>query len=420
MATDSLSPRRAALTLLGAVISDGLSVQEAAPSRLAALPPDQRARAQRLAVDVLRRFNRCEQVLKPYLRKPPPVFVQNVLRLATSEIHGDGAAAYGVVNDAVAMVRGTKSVTAMAGLVNAVLRKVAAEGGAAWQSSPPTKLPKWLRGRIVKNYGTERTAAMEAAHELGAPLDLTLRGGEIEGLEGERLPSGSLRLTAQGQVTAQPGYAEGTWWVQDVAAALPAKLLNPAKGKRVLDLCAAPGGKTMQMAAIGAHVTAVDSDATRMLRLKENLARTGLAAKTIVKDALNYTSEDGFDAILLDAPCSATGTLRRHPDLPFVKDGKGLRDLYALQSALLDHALTLLTPNGRLMFCTCSLLPEEGERQIEAALERHSGLEVVPLDHDFIEDSWRSPEGGLRLTPDMWADRGGLDGFYMALIRNPG
>jgi len=189
-------------------------------------------------------------------------------------------------------------------------------------------------------------------------------------------------------------------------------------GERVLDMCAAPGGKTLQMAAAGGRVTALDISEKRMVRVSANLTRTGLSAEIVVDDALEH--QGTYDAILLDAPCSATGTMRRHPDLPHAKDGAEFAALFALQEALLDHALTLLTPGGRLVFCTCSLLPDEGEVQVEQALARHAGLKVVPPQATWVEDQWRSSEGGLRLRPDLWADRGGMDGFYMAVLRRDG
>jgi 16S rRNA (cytosine967-C5)-methyltransferase len=195
------------------------------------------------------------------------------------------------------------------------------------------------------------------------------------------------------------------------------KLLGDVKEMRVLDLCAAPGGKTLQLAAAGAYVTAVDISEGRIARVNENLTRTGLAANVQVSDAFEF-SESGFDAILLDAPCSATGTIRRHPDLPFAKDGSELGALIAQQSAMIDHALTLLKPGGLLVFCTCSLLPDEGEVQIEEALERHEDLSVRrdALERDGIDPEWITEEGGLRLRPDYWSEQGGMDGFYMAVL----
>jgi 16S rRNA (cytosine967-C5)-methyltransferase len=186
----------------------------------------------------------------------------------------------------------------------------------------------------------------------------------------------------------------------------------------VLDLCAAPGGKTLQLAAAGAVVTALDISGPRMARLAENLARTRLSATLVTADALNWEPVDHFDAILLDAPCSATGTIRRHPDLPFIKDGSEIADLVALQAALLDRALGWLKPGGRLVFATCSLLPDEGEAQLAAALARHPGLRADPFTLPGVDPDWWTKDGGLRLRPDLWADRGGMDGFFMTRLRH--
>jgi len=223
-------------------------------------------------------------------------------------------------------------------------------------------------------------------------------------------------LQDAGQVTALEGFDKGDWWVQDAAAALPAKLLAPQKGEAVLDLCAAPGGKTMQISATGADVTALDLSKARMGRVEENLKRTKLDARLEVGDALAW---DGgpYDAILLDAPCTATGTIRRHPDLPYAKDGSDFPQLFQLQERMIDHALSLLKPGGRMVFCTCSLLFDEGEIQVEDALKRHPELRVEKPALNGVDPDWITAEGGLRLRPDYWAERGGMDGFYMALLR---
>ena len=259
---------------------------------------------------------------------------------------------------------------------------------------------------------------MEAAHFAGAPLDLTAKGDpNTLKVGGTLLPGGSVRLTEAGQVSALPGYDTGDWWVQDAAAAMPVRLLGDIKGLRALDLCAAPGGKTMQLAAAGAEVTAVDDSPARMQRVTENLARTGLRADCLTADAL--TIQGQWDIVLLDAPCSATGTIRRHPDLPHAKDGSDFAALIDQQTRMIDHALTLLPPGGRLLDCTCSLLPDEGEVQVDEALARHPGLTVRPPEAPWIAPDWRTEEGGLRLRPDYWADRGGMDGFYIALLQKP-
>ncbi len=403
-----LGPRRAALALLDGVLGRGRMLADlAAPD----LPPAERARAQRLAEEVLRRIAPADRVLAPLLRKPPPLAVTNALRLAVVEM-ALGTPAHAAVNAAVAVVGQDRRTRHLAPLVNAVLRRVP-EGALA--DAGVQKLPRWLRQPMVGAWGREVVARIEAVHAATPPLDLTLRPG-AEVPEGALLPTGSLRVTAGGQVSAMAGYGAGGWWVQDVAAAQAARLLAPRPGERVLDLCAAPGGKTLQLAAAGAEVTALDVSAPRMARLAENLARTGLKAHAVIADALAWESPAPFDAILLDAPCSASGTLRRHPDLPFVRDETALPELVALQAQLLDRALGWLRPGGRLVFATCSLLPAEGEEQLAAALARHPRLRARPAPLPGIPEAWWTAAGGLRLRPDHWAERGGMDGFFIARL----
>jgi 16S rRNA (cytosine967-C5)-methyltransferase len=415
-----LGPRRAALRLLDAVTGEGMLLSDArAAAMVAGLPPEGRARAQRLATETLRNLSRADQWLSPRLRRAPPLTVRNALRLAALEI-GQGEAAHGVVNAVVTLVAGGKRTETFRGLVNAVLRQLAEEGPEGWARLGPPHLPDWLRQPLIAAWGGAAVRGMEAAHWAGAPLDLSAKGDPAalaEALGGRLLPTGTVRLDAGVQVTALPGWHEGGFWVQDAAAALPARVLGAQEGERVLDLCAAPGGKTLQMAASGAEVTALDISAPRLERLRDNLARTGLRARVVTADALEF-DEGGWDAILLDAPCSATGTIRRHPDLPVARDGSEMPGLLELQGRLIDHALGLLKPGGRLVFATCSLFPEEGEGQAEAALSRHPGLAVERPEAAGIEEAWRT-KLGLRTRPDHWAEAGGMDGFFVGRLRKP-
>ena len=419
--------RLAAVQLLHEVVEEHRPMAELTgeDGPLADLEPSGRARAQRLALSTLRHLGRADAVLKPLMRRHPPEDVRLVLRLAVVEMLEEGAAPHGVVSSAVDLLRLHRQTSPLAGLANAVLRKVGAMPRADWDALPPSRMPGWLRGRLESRLGRAGVLALEAAHAAGAPLDLTPKDGDAGALAarlgGVALPTGSVRLEASVQVSALPGFEEGAWWVQDAAAALPARILAPREGERIADLCAAPGGKTMQLAAAGAQVTALDISKPRLKRLEENLARTGLTAEIVAADLLSWKPEP-FDAILLDAPCSATGTIRRHPDLPFAKTGQEIKPLFALQAQMLDHALGLLKPGGRLVFCTCSLLPEEGEDQLRAVLERRGDIAVdrQALDRPGIDPEWRDGLGGLRLRPDYWADRGGMDGFYIFALRKTG
>ena len=417
MADTDLGARRSAIYLLDQVLGEQRLLSECLGAGvLDRLPPQDRARAQRLATETLRGLERADRLLHKHLRKKPPLTVHNALRLGTVELC-QGEAAHGVVNAMVQIVSGNKRNGNLKGLVNAVLRKIAAEGPAAWPELRAPRLPKWLRNPLVQAWGAESVGAMEKSHFAGAALDITSKRGAKLVPDGLDLPTGSRRLTSGGQVSGLPGYEAGGWWVQDAAAALPVQVLAPKPGEKILDLCAAPGGKTLQLAAAGAEVVALDISESRLKRLHENLKRTDLKAAVVVGDTLTHQGQ--YDAILLDAPCSATGTIRRHPDLPYAKDGSEFGSLIDLQSRMLAHAWTLLKPGGRMVFCTCSLLPDEGEVQVEEALAANKNMQTdsAALDIPGVQSDWITEEGGLRLRPDYWPEHGGMDGFYIACLR---
>ncbi len=415
MSNSATAARRSAIYLLDQILGEGRLLPEClAAGALDRLVPEDRARAQRLTIETLRGLERADRLLADHLRQTPALTVHNALRLGTVELC-QGEAAHGVVNSMVEIVGRSRKHGRLKGLVNAVLRKIAADGPDAWPKMRVPRLPDWLRDPLIMAWGDDAVKGMEQAHFNGAPLDVTLKPG-AEAPGGEALPTGSVRLQDAGQVSALPGYKRGNWWVQDAAAALPVRVLAPKAGEKALDLCAAPGGKTLQLAVVGAEVTALDISETRLERVRENLKRTGLKAKVIAGDALDHQGQ--YDAILLDAPCSATGTIRRHPDLPFAKDGSEFGGLIELQARMLAHAWTLLKPGGRLAYCTCSLLPDEGEVQIEEALDQFPDMQIdrAALEIAGVEPDWITEEGGLRLRPDFWADKGGMDGFYIACL----
>ncbi len=419
MADTGLQARKSAVYLMDQILEEGRLMSELlAAGALDNLPPSERARAARLAQETLRGLERADRILQKYLKKYPPMTVRNALRIGTVELCA-GEAPHGVVNSFVELVSRNKKFGHLKGLTNAVLRKVAADGSGVWSKLRAPRLPKWLRAPLVDAWGADVIAVIEAAHFRSAPLDLTAKNDAAHVARltgGVVLPTGSVRVAETGQVSAMPGFADGAGWVQDAAAAIPVRILAPQKGEKVLDLCAAPGGKTMQLAAVGADVTAVDASPSRMKRVEENLRRTGLSASLLVQDARQTSGV--YDAVLLDAPCSATGTIRRHPDLPYAKDGSEFGALIDLQAELIDHAWTLVKPGGRMVFCTCSLLPDEGEVQVEQALARHPDMRVDAdaVNVPGIEPEWRTAEGGLRLRPDYWPERGSMDGFYIACL----
>ncbi len=393
---------------------------------LSGLAPSDKARAQRLALSTLRNLSRADAMIAQFVDRMPPIEALNILRLATVEMLVEGEAPHGVVDSSVTLMRRGQQSRKMSGLANAVLRKVATEGPDQWSKLPIPVLPKWMRKRVVHIFDEATVQAIEAAHLAGAPLDITPKDVSnastiASALGGQLLPTGSVRLHKAGQVSELEGFKAGDWWVQDAGAALAVKLLDPKPDEAILDFCAAPGGKTMQLAAAGAAVTALDISKKRMATVEENLSRTGLKAEMVVADALEWEAEQFYDAILLDAPCSATGTIRRHPDLPYAKFGKDLDEMFPLQAAMIDRALIALKPGGRLVYCTCSLLTEEGERQAKTAIERHNLTEIVPDPEALgIDPAWLHPNGGIRLRPDYFAECGGMDGFFMISLRKPG
>ncbi len=424
MSEHGLAARRAAVQLLHAVVmrKQMLSdVLDAADSPMTDLAPPDRARARSLAVVALRHLSMIDAVLDAFLEKSPPFRVRNILRIAAAELLVEQIADHAVVNSAVNLTRESPKSRHLAGLVNAVARRIAREGATIWAQQEPPRLPNWIRKPLERAHGEETVCAIEMAHTRPVPTDLTLRSeSEAEEISkatgGEVLPTGSVRIAKPAQISTLPGYDAGEWWVQDAAAALPARLLGDVAGKRVLDICAAPGGKTLQLAAAGAEVTALDVSATRLERLKQNLDRTKLSAKPVVADMFSWTPEAPFPAILLDAPCSASGTLRRHPDLPFAKDGD-LGPLLKVQSRMLRRAYDWLAPKGTLVYCTCSLLPSEGEDQITRFLEDVTDAQLIPI--TSLPESFVTPNGQMRTRPDMWFDIGGLDGFFAAVIQKP-
>lgn len=412
-----LGPRLAALHLLNGVIADGLPLDHLRPEVLGDLAPAAGARAATIATGVLRARDALDRAIDPHLRGPTSLRVRQILRIAAWEMCADGIPPHAAVNAAVAMCKAQGRSARSAGMVNAVARQVAA----ARLDETPQVLPPFLRGPMTKSYGKPAVATMEAVFRATPPLDLTVAAPDraahwADVLGGTCLPTGSVRLHRPGQITALPGFAEGAWWVQDVAAAQPVRMLGDLAGLTCLDLCAAPGGKTLQLAALGADVTAVDISAQRLARLGENLGRTGLSATVRQADALTVTGS--YDLVLLDAPCSASGTIRRHPDLPFVRAGQDLRPVLDLQARLLRHAMTLVRPGGRLVYVTCSLLPAECAAQIKKL--PLDGWRIDPAPAPDHSPDWTTAEGYLRLRPDYWADIGGMDGFFAAILRRDG
>lgn len=423
------SARRVALDLLSGALRRRRPLDEAfgAHPALAELEPRDRAFARLLAATTLRRLGQIDALLKRCLDRPLPAqgaAAQDALRLGACQLLFLATPAHAAVAETMAIL--PPSAGPYRGLVNAVLRRLAREGASVLQGIPeiPTDTPAWLWQSWVAAYGETTARAVAAQHLIEPPLDLTVRNpAELaqwaERLGAEPLPNGSLRLREAGAVEALPGFGDGAWWVQDAAATFPARLLGEVTGKHVIDLCAAPGGKTLQLAAAGARVTALDRSTARLKRVAENLSRTGLEADCIAGDAAEWRPQEPVDAVLLDAPCSATGTIRRHPDLPWIKRPEEIADLPALQRRLLEAAIAMTKPGGSVVYAVCSLEPAEGEELVAECLAEGAPVERVAI---RAAEIGAPPEavtalGELRTLPCHWADKGGMDGFYAVRLR---
>jgi len=435
--TSNLPPpnsRKVALRLLGRVLrkQEPLDLALADDRSLAQLSRRDRAFARNLVATTLRRLGQIDALIGHCLDRPLKAKLsglQDLLRIGTCQLAILDTPAHAAVSTSVALARGRHLAT-YRGLVNAVLRRLAREGPALMAEQEAARLctPDWLWQAWSRDYGDDGAAAIAEAHLADPPLDLTVKETSrdspeawAERLGAKLLPTGSLRLPpGTGDVVALPGYDEGAWWVQDAAAALPARLLGNVAGKQVIDLCAAPGGKTAQLAAAGAAVIAVERSAKRMKNLTENLARLDLQAATVTADAVAWRAPESADAILLDAPCSATGTLRRHPDIAHLKTPDQIASLTELQDRLLENALANLRPGGLLVFATCSLQAEEGPERIAALLKRRPGIvERQPIAADEIGGLAElvTAEGDLRSLPCHLAEMGGMDGFFACRLR---
>jgi 16S rRNA (cytosine967-C5)-methyltransferase len=432
-----LAARRIAADILDGVLhkhrtlDDQLDGSSAHPG-LKTLPDRDRALMRRLVATILRRLGTLGHVLSRLLDRGMPTDApraQSALLIGAAQILWMDVPDHAAVDLSVRLVQSDRRAAKYAGLVNAVLRRCAREGEGliAEVKAEMLDLPPWLAKRWIAHYGEATARDLAAAIGYEPSLDLTVKADPAQWasrLHGMTLPTGSVRTLLQGSVTVLPGFAEGQWWVQDAAAALPAKLLGDVAGQTILDLCAAPGGKTAQLALAGAEVVAIDRSPARMARLRDNLTRLSLQVEAIVADACEWqsTNSGGFDGILLDAPCTSTGTIRRHPDVAWLRTENDIAPLISLQQRLLQKAVSLLKPGGRLVYCTCSLEPEEGEATVAGLLAAEPTLRRVPIEPSEVGGLAEliSRDGDLRTLPCHLphADPrfAGLDGFYAARL----
>ena len=414
--------RAAALDALSQILrrrqalDDALRLDQIADSR-------DRAFARLLVATSLRRKGQIDDVLARCLEKTPPAPIEDLLRLGTAQLLFLEVKPHAVVDSAVELAK-TLGFAPLGKLVNAVLRRISTEGQ-GWvetQDATPLNVPDWLWRSWVASYGEKTARDIAAAHLVEPPLDLTPAGDTeswAQRLEAAVLFTGSLRRPAGGSVAALSGYDEGGWWVQDAAATLPVRLLDPHPGEHIADLCAAPGGKTAQLAAAGAVVMALDRSARRLTRLQENLTRLNLSAELVAADASAWQPPALFDKVLLDAPCSATGTLRRHPDVAWTKQPADIEKLAATQDRLLAAGAQMVKPGGVLVFCTCSLQPEEGAQRIDHFLRSEARFRRLPVEAGEMGGLAEliTAEGDMRTLPCHLAEIGGMDGFFAARLR---
>jgi 16S rRNA (cytosine967-C5)-methyltransferase len=428
-----LAARRISAEILDAVLRRGRPLDEQldgahAQVGLATLSDRDRALVRRIVATVLRRLGTLRLLVGSFLERGLPADApraESALLVGAAQILLLDIPDHAAVDLSVRLVQADRRAGRYAGLVNAVLRRIAKNGAERLaELDVALDTPAWLLERWIAAYGEPTARAIAASNAEEPSLDLTVKDDPeawSARLRGRVLPTGTVRMVAHGPVSALPGYDEGAWWVQDAAAALPVRLLGDVRGHRVADLCAAPGGKTTQLAFAGAEVTAVDRSELRIARLRENLRRLALTASTVVADAVAFEAEP-FDAVLVDAPCSSTGTIRRHPDIPWQKKPGDIAMLAELQHRLLDRAIGLTRPGGRVIYCTCSLEPEECEGVVDAILAADSRVRRQPIapEEVFGLAELVTPAGDLRTLPCHLPDpdprMAGLDGFYAARL----
>jgi 16S rRNA (cytosine967-C5)-methyltransferase len=425
--TAPASARSVAIDLIGAVLRRKRPLDDAIEDNgeMGGLPARDRAFARLLVATVLRRLGQIDALIAHCLNTPLPpraAMVHDMLRLGIAQLLFLRTPPHAAVATTVdlADIRGFIS---HKGLVNAVLRRLSQEGPGlvAEQDAPRLDTPDWLWRSWSQSYTETGARAIAQAHLKEAPLDITVRG-DVEKWRGQLdavlLPTGTLRRTGGGAIMSLPGYGEGAWWVQDAAAAIPATLFGKIAGERVIDLCAAPGGKTAQLAAAGAYVTAIDRSPRRLDRLNHNLARLSLPVESLVADAAVWRPPEPARFVLLDAPCTATGAIRRHPDVPHLKSPDDVARLSAVQERLLGAAIDMLAPGGTLVYCTCSLEAQEGSLQVQRLFARGAPVKRWPItaaDVGGLSDSVTA-EGDLRTLPCHLSQYEGIDGFYAARL----
>ena len=422
--SEGLAARAAAQAVLSDVLRKRRPL-DAALEAMPHLPPRDAGFARAIASETMRRFGQIEALIRHFVPKSPSPHKSGptleILFAGACELLFLNVAAHAAVDAANRLAQADAKAVHFKSLINAVLRRISREGQSviAAQDAARLNTPDWLWLSWCEAYGDDTARAIAEAHGRQPPVDILLKNVDGVVPEGERLFGDVVRLADASHLDALPGFAQGDWWVQDAAATLPARLLGDVRGARVIDLCAAPGGKTMQLAAMGAIVTAVEREPQRLLRIRENLARTKLDATLVQSDVRDYKPDAPAPFVLLDAPCTATGTIRRHPELPWIKSASDVTLCEQAASELFDAAANMVAPGGTFVFAVCSLEPEEGVAQAESFLSRDARFVRNPVKPQevFALSELISPQGDLRTLPCHLHDQGGMDGFYAARFR---
>ena len=388
------------------------------------LPLRDRAFVRKIVTTALRRLGQIDALISHCLKRDLPtkaIVVHDILRIAVTEIVFLKFPPHAAVDSAVTLV-GSRNFPKLMGLTNAVLRRLVTEGQELLNRFPEAlNIPKWMLESWKRAYGDTDTQEIIVSLLREPSLDITVKNNKefwADKLDADVLSLGSLRKRFDGRIEEMPGFAEGEWWVQDAAAAIPVSLLGDVSGMQILDICAAPGGKTAQLAAAGAIVTAIDRSSGRLKRLEKNLIRLGLQANIVTADVTEWVCNKKFDAVLLDPPCSATGTIRRHPDILYSKTTNDLAKLVRLQESLLVRSSQLVKPGGKLIFCTCSLEVEEGESQIERFLSTSNSFKRQTIKDNEVggHSPFINEQGDLRTLPFYLKEVGGIDGFFASRL----
>lgn len=425
-AVSGIPSRIAATAILTEVLRRRRPLDEAQEGVFASnsLEPRDAGFGRAIASETLRRLGQLQALIAAFVPKMPPQHragaTLEILLAGACELLFLNTPAHATVDAANELAARDKNAVHFKPLINAVLRRISREGAIVVSAQDAARLntADWLWSRWCETYDEEIAREIATSHVNLPPLDIHPKSRATVMPEGDALPGGILRVAEFGRVDTLPGFAEGDWWVQDFAASLPARLFGDVHGQTVIDLCAAPGGKSAQLAAAGAHVIAVERDPTRLDRLKQNLERLHLDAELIESDVRDFAPEEPAPFVLLDAPCSATGTIRRHPDLPWIKNAADVNTCADAASELLDSAADMVAVGGLLVFAVCSLEQEEGREQIEAFLNRHPEFQSIPVEvHEVFGMSELIRDGDLRTLPSHLPERGGMDGFYAARLR---